>query len=107
VFWKGGTQYLIIHISPVCDLSRLEPLCAEFDHDILPEMGTLGFLGLTIKGYGCAGVSHGAYGLIARSTLVIGRRCPFQSLLVMHPIHEFGSKVWKNKYLPRLCKYSE
>ena len=29
-------------------------------------MGKLGLLGPTIKGYGCAGVSHVAYGLIAR-----------------------------------------
>jgi glutaryl-CoA dehydrogenase len=38
----------------------------EFDHDILPEMGKLGLLGPTIEGYGCAGVSNVAYGLIAR-----------------------------------------
>ena len=29
-------------------------------------MGQLGFLGATINGYGCAGVSSVAYGLIAR-----------------------------------------
>jgi Acyl-CoA dehydrogenase, N-terminal domain len=38
----------------------------EFNHDILPEMGKLGLLGPTINGYGCAGVSSVAYGLIAR-----------------------------------------
>lgn len=32
----------------------------------MPEMGQLGFLGPTIDGYGCAGVSSVAYGLIAR-----------------------------------------
>jgi glutaryl-CoA dehydrogenase len=30
------------------------------------EMGELGLLGATIQGYGCAGVSSVAYGLIAR-----------------------------------------
>jgi len=39
---------------------------AEFNHAILPEMGKLGLLGPTIAGYGCAGVSSVAYGLIAR-----------------------------------------
>ena len=39
---------------------------AEFNHDILPAMGELGLLGPTIQGYGCAGVSSVAYGLIAR-----------------------------------------
>lgn len=38
----------------------------EFNYDILPEMGKLGLLGPTIKGYGCAGASNVAYGLIAR-----------------------------------------
>lgn len=40
--------------------------CPEFDHDVLPEMGKLGLLGPTIQGYGCAGVSNVAYGLVAR-----------------------------------------
>jgi len=38
----------------------------EFNDDILPEMGKLGLLGPTIQGYGCAGTSNVAYGLIAR-----------------------------------------
>jgi alkylation response protein AidB-like acyl-CoA dehydrogenase len=38
----------------------------EFDREILREMGSLGLLGPTIEGYGCAGVSSAAYGLIAR-----------------------------------------
>src|SRR3546814_8037520 len=38
----------------------------RFDREIMTEMGALGLLGATIRGYGCAGVSHVAYGLIAR-----------------------------------------
>lgn len=38
----------------------------DFDKNILAEMGSLGLLGCTIKGHGCAGVSSVAYGLIAR-----------------------------------------
>jgi hypothetical protein len=37
-----------------------------FDPAIMKEMGQLGMLGATIQGYGCAGVSSVAYGLIAR-----------------------------------------
>src|SRR5687768_9122203 len=37
-----------------------------FDRAILKEMGELGLLGATIRGYGCAGVSYVAYGLVAR-----------------------------------------
>lgn len=43
-----------------------ESLVAEFDRDILREMGELGLLGATLSGYGCAGVSSVAYGLMAR-----------------------------------------
>lgn len=38
----------------------------DFHKEIMPEMGQLGVLGPTIKGYGCAGVSSVAYGLLAR-----------------------------------------
>ena len=38
----------------------------RFDREIMNEMGALGFLGSTIEGYGCAGVNHVCYGLVAR-----------------------------------------
>lgn len=38
----------------------------HFHREIVSEMGDLGILGPTIKGYGCAGTSYVAYGLIAR-----------------------------------------
>lgn len=38
----------------------------RFDPGILAEMGELGFLGPTLKGYGCAGAGNVSYGLIAR-----------------------------------------
>ena len=38
----------------------------DFDTSIMREMGSMGLLGPTIKGYGCAGVSSVAYGLSAR-----------------------------------------
>lgn len=41
-------------------------LFVDFHPEIVPEMGSIGVLGPTIKGYGCAGVSSVAYGLIAR-----------------------------------------
>ncbi|KAG6857178.1 hypothetical protein H0H87_008243 [Tephrocybe sp. NHM501043] len=80
----------------------------EFNHNILPEMGKLGLLGPTIQGYGCAGASNVAYGLIAREIERVdsGYRstASVQSSLVMHPINEFGSEAQKEKYLPRLAK---
>lgn len=38
----------------------------RFDREIMSEMGDMGMLGSTIKGYGCPGVSSVSYGLIAR-----------------------------------------
>ncbi|RXK35177.1 glutaryl-CoA dehydrogenase [Tremella mesenterica] len=80
----------------------------NFDPSILKEMGELGLLGATIKGYDCAGVSSVAYGLIAREVERVdsGYRSAMsvQSSLVMHPINEFGSEAQKEKYLPRLAK---
>ncbi len=80
----------------------------KFDPKILREMGELGLLGSTIEGYGCAGASHVAYGLIAREIERVdsGYRSALsvQSSLVMHPIHQWGSAAQKEKYLPKLAK---
>lgn len=88
----------------VLDAQRTE----EFNRDLLPEMGKLGLLGPTIEGYGCAGASSVAYGLIAREVERVdsGYRSTFsvQSSLVMHAIHDYGTNVQKEKYLPRLAK---
>ena len=78
-----------------------------FDRAIMTEMGALGFLGPTLEGYGCAGVNHVAYGLIAREVERVdsGYRSTLsvQSSLVMYPIHAFGSEEQKRKYLPKLA----
>jgi glutaryl-CoA dehydrogenase len=79
----------------------------KFDREIMNEMGALGFLGSTLEGYGCAGVNHVSYGLIAREVERVdsGYRSALsvQSSLVMYPIHAFGSEAQKQKYLPRLA----
>ena len=80
----------------------------EFDPIILRKMGEMGFLGSTIKDYGCPGVSNIAYGLIAREVEKIdsGYRSAMsvQSSLVMFPIWKFGSDQQKEKYLQKLGK---
>ena len=48
----------------------------KFDREIFNEMGALGFLGSTIEGYGCAGVNHVCYGLIAREVERVDSRLP-------------------------------
>ena len=72
-----------------------------FDREIMNEMGEMGFLGATLEGYGCAGVSYVAYGLIAREVERVdsGYRSAFsvQSSLVMYPIWAFGSAEQRDR----------
>ncbi|MGH6974217.1 MAG: acyl-CoA dehydrogenase [Stellaceae bacterium] len=79
----------------------------HFDRAILNEMGALGFLGSTIHGYGCAGASYVAYGLVAREIERVdsGFRSAMsvQSSLVMFPIFAFGTEEQRKKYLPKLA----
>jgi glutaryl-CoA dehydrogenase len=79
----------------------------RFDREIMTELGALGMLGPTIEGYGCAGVSYVAYGLVAREIERVdsGYRsaASVQSSLVMFPIHAYGSEAQRQKYLPRLA----
>jgi glutaryl-CoA dehydrogenase len=80
----------------------------NFDREIMRAFGRMGFLGPTIEGYGCPGVSHVAYGLIAREVERVdsGYRSAMsvQSSLVMHPIHAFGTDAQRDRFLPGLAK---
>jgi glutaryl-CoA dehydrogenase len=71
------------------------------------EFGSMGFLGSTIDGYGCAGLNYVSYGLVAREVERVdsGYRSAMsvQSSLVMFPIHEYGSEAQRQKYLPKLA----
>ena len=79
----------------------------NFEREIMSEMGELGLLGSTIEGYGCAGLNHVCYGLVAREVERVdsGYRSAMsvQSSLVMHPIHAYGSEAQRQKYLPKLA----
>jgi len=79
----------------------------RFDREVFSEMGALGFLGSTLEGYGCAGVNHVCYGLIAREIERVdsGYRSMMsvQSSLTMYPIHAYGTEAQRQKYLPKLA----
>ncbi|MBK7950515.1 MAG: acyl-CoA dehydrogenase [Deltaproteobacteria bacterium] len=81
----------------------------HFDREILDEMGAIGLLGATLPSrYGCAEVSHVAYGLIAREIERVdsGYRSAMsvQSSLVMHPIFAYGTEAQRERWLPGLAK---
>ncbi|XP_055846777.1 glutaryl-CoA dehydrogenase, mitochondrial-like [Episyrphus balteatus] len=79
-----------------------------FHKEIMTELGELGALGCTLKGYGCVGVSNVAYGLLTREIERIDSAyrsaLSVQSSLTMGAIYDFGSDEQKEKYLPRMAK---
>merc|ERR1719469_1312057 len=79
----------------------------SFDKGVFREMGSAGLLGSHIEGYGCAGASATAYGLIAREVERVDSAyrsaLSVQTSLVMHPINMFGSDEQKERFLPRLA----
>ncbi|MFO1199308.1 MAG: acyl-CoA dehydrogenase [Burkholderiaceae bacterium] len=79
-----------------------------FDVGVMKEMADLGFLGATIPGYGCAGISYVAYGLIARELervdTAFRSAMGVQSTLAMMPIYLFGSEAQREKYLPAMAR---
>ncbi|MDB4043685.1 acyl-CoA dehydrogenase [Gammaproteobacteria bacterium] len=78
-----------------------------FHPEIFKEMGELGILGATIKGYGCAGINYVSYGLITREIERVDTsyRSTFsvQSSLSMYAIYNFGSEEQKDELLPRMA----
>ena len=93
---------------------RLAPLILEwnrheqFDSEIMREFGEMGFLGGTLDGYGCPGLSHVAYGVVGRELervdsafrMAVGAH----SGLAMGAIHAFGSEEQKQRLLPAMAK---
>ncbi|HEX2689377.1 MAG TPA: acyl-CoA dehydrogenase family protein [Kofleriaceae bacterium] len=79
----------------------------SFPLELIPEFGKLGLLGPSLTGYGCAGVSPTAYGLICqeleRGDSGIRSFCSVQGSLVMYPIWAFGSEQQKQRYLPEMA----
>jgi glutaryl-CoA dehydrogenase len=79
----------------------------NFHTEIYKEMGELGILGASIKGYGCAGVGYVSYGLITREIERVDSsyRSAFsvQSSLAMYAIYQFGSEEQKEDLLPQMA----
>ncbi|MBI2467344.1 MAG: acyl-CoA dehydrogenase family protein [Candidatus Rokubacteria bacterium] len=77
-----------------------------FPMELVAKLGELGVFGATLTGYGCAGLSNVAYGLIMqeleRGDSGLRSFASVQSGLVMYPIHRYGSDAQKERWLPPL-----
>jgi len=79
----------------------------SFPMELVPRMAELGLFGPNLEGYGCAGMSNVAYGLVMqeleRGDSGLRSFSSVQSSLVMYPILTYGSEEQKDRWLPDLC----
>jgi glutaryl-CoA dehydrogenase len=80
----------------------------EFPRDLIPEAGEMGWLGMHLTGYGCAGASAVAYGLtimeLEAGDSGIRSMVSVQGSLCMYPIWRFGSEEQKERWLPPMAR---
>ncbi|MCK7623212.1 acyl-CoA dehydrogenase family protein [Streptomyces sp. RS10V-4] len=75
--------------------------------ELARELGSLGALGMSLTGYGCAGASHVQYGLacleLEAADSGIRSLVSVQGSLAMYAIRRFGSEEQKQHWLPRMA----
>ncbi len=100
---QTARQFVDNEVLPIIEKHNRE---ATFPIHLVPQLGELGFFGASLKGYGCAGMSNVAYGLVMqeleRGDSGLRSFVSVQSALVMYPIYTYGSEEQKQKWLPRL-----
>ena len=79
-----------------------------FPTELIPQLADMGVFGATLTGYGCAGLSNVAYGLILqeleRGDSGLRSFASVQSSLCMFPIWSFGSEAQKQRWLPGMAQ---
>ncbi|MDQ0797197.1 acyl-CoA dehydrogenase family protein [Streptomyces sp. B1I3] len=75
--------------------------------ELARELGSLGALGMSLRGYGCAGASAVQYGLacleLEAADSGIRSLVSVQGSLAMYAIHRFGSEEQKQRWLPGMA----
>lgn len=75
--------------------------------ELARELGSIGALGMSLKGYGCAGSSAVQYGLacleLEAADSGIRSLVSVQGSLAMYAIHRFGSEEQKQRWLPGMA----
>ncbi|MFE3742101.1 acyl-CoA dehydrogenase family protein [Streptomyces sp. NPDC059134] len=94
---------------------RVMPYIAEwYERGELPgirelakELGSLGALGMSLEGYGCAGASAVQYGLacleLEAADSGVRSLVSVQGSLAMYAIHRYGSEEQKRRWLPGMA----
>src|SRR5882757_10267015 len=97
---QTAREFVENEIIPIIEKHSRE---ATFPMHLVPQLGELGFFGASLHGYGCAGMSSVAYGLMTqeleRGDYGIRSFVSVQSALVMYPIYAFGSEGKKDRLL--------
>jgi glutaryl-CoA dehydrogenase len=100
---QTARQFVDNEVVPIIEKHSRE---ATFPMHLVPQLGELGFFGANLEGFGCAGMSNVAYGLVMqeleRGDSGLRSFVSVQSALVMYPILAFGSDAQKDKWLPQL-----
>src|SRR5258708_2669256 len=100
---QTARQFVENEIIPIIEKQSREGV---FPKQLVPQLGELGFFGANLHGYGCAGMSNVAYGLMTqeleRGDSGLRSFVSVQGALVMYPIYTYGSDAQKDKWLPLL-----
>jgi glutaryl-CoA dehydrogenase len=79
----------------------------EFPRQLIPRLAELGVFGANLKGYGCAGMSNVAYGLIMQELEAgdsgLRSMASVQGSLAMFAIYRWGSEAQKQRWLPPMA----
>ena len=102
---QTARQFVENEVIPIIEKHSRE---GTFPHHLVPQLGELGFFGANLQGYGCAGMSNVAYGLVTqeleRGDSGLRSFVSVQSALVMYPIYAYGNDTQKDKWLPLLAQ---
>jgi glutaryl-CoA dehydrogenase len=78
-----------------------------FRKELVPLIAATGFLGMHLKGYGCAGASAVSYGLVCHELEAVDSAwrtfVSVQGSLAMSAIYKHGSEEQKGKWLPSMA----
>jgi glutaryl-CoA dehydrogenase len=100
---QAARQFVDHEVLPIIEKHSRE---GTFPMHLVRQLGELGFFGASLEGYGCAGMTNTAYGLVMqeleRGDSGLRSFVSVQSALVMYPIYTFGSDRQKEKWLRRL-----